>query len=470
MKDSRLYQLFGSLSKRDHREIAKLVRSPYFNQRADVIRLFDYLSPLAKKQTDAWEREKLFSVIYQTEAFDVNKLRHVCSFLAEFIRKYFILEEQEQQPFTQQLLLCQALRKRGLVADHEVQWKKLEKLRTNAKYKNIQFHHQHFLFFFQREDFNNHHRQNRKGYLFLAETAFHLSAHYMSGILRQACMLLSQRNLWTGDLQLPLLPEILREIKAGKYENSLAVNIYYYAYQALSDLKNIEDFYALKKLILANWPSFPATEMRDIYLIAINYCIKQLNQGNRKFVEEALNLYKHGLDNKVLLEDGQLSAFDYKNTLRLSLALKEYEWADKFIKEYTKYLPAKERQNTYQYNLAYFYFNKPDYPKAMELLRHVEFNDVFNNLDARRMLLRMYYELKEFDALESLLDSFKVYIHRQKNIGYHRTNYLNLIRFVRRMLKGDVDTKAKRKKLREKVEATESVAEKEWLLGMLKGT
>jgi len=467
MKGSTLFQLFTSLNKRDVRELDKILRSPYFNQRADVLRLFNYLCSTEKHSKNKWERENLFSKVYAREEMNLKKLRHLCSFLTNLIRRYFILEEQKDQELEEQMQLCQALRSRNLLQEYEIQWKKLEKRQATAAFQNIESHYHKFRFYFEREDFNNNHRQSRKGYSFLEKTAFELSAHYMAGILRQACMALSQQRFQAKDLALPLLPEVLKEIEKGTYDQSPAVCIYYHAFEALKDLANYDAFLALQKLIQSHWEKFPPAEMRDVYLIAINYCIKRLNQGERQFIQVALDLYKQGLDNEVLLEDGYLSGFDYKNTLRLGLALKEYDWVEKFMEKYTNYLPPKERENIYQYNLAFFYFNKPDYNKAMELLRQVEFNDVFNNLDARRMLLRMYYELGENDALESLLDSFKVYIHRQKNIGYHRTNYLNLIRFVQQMLKRNLNQAEVRKQLRQRIEETAAVAEKEWLLKQL---
>jgi len=39
------------------------------------------------------------------------------------------------------------------------------------------------------------------------------------------------------------------------------------------------------------------------------------------------------------------------------------------------------------------------------------------------MLLRTYFELEEYDALFSLLDSSEAYIRRQKGMGYHRSHY-----------------------------------------------
>ncbi|NJN34401.1 MAG: hypothetical protein HC817_09275 [Saprospiraceae bacterium] len=43
MQGSQLLELIKSLNKHDMRELRKVVRSPYFNQREDVIQLYDFI-------------------------------------------------------------------------------------------------------------------------------------------------------------------------------------------------------------------------------------------------------------------------------------------------------------------------------------------------------------------------------------------------------------------------------------------
>ena len=150
------------------------------------------------------------------------------------------------------------------------------------------------------------------------------------------------------------------------------------------------------------------------------------------------------------------------------MALLENDWVENFLATYKKYLRPRERDNTWRYNLAFFYFQQQKYKQAMQLLLQVKFKDVLNNLDARRILLKSYFELGEFTALESLLESFSRYIHRQKDIGYHRENYLNMVRFVKKMIHNRLEDKKIVQQLIKEIEATNGLAEREWLLEKLK--
>jgi hypothetical protein len=79
----------------------------------------------------------------------------------------------------------------------------------------------------------------------------------------------------------------------------------------------------------------------------------------------------------------------------------------------------------------------------------------------------MYVELGEWDALESLLQSFAAYLRRQKNLGYHRTTNENLIFFTKKLLEINRTAPQAAATLRAEIEATPDVAERAWLLAQV---
>ena len=103
----------------------------------------------------------------------------------------------------------------------------------------------------------------------------------------------------------------------------------------------------------------------------------------------------------------------------------------------------------------------------MTLLSEMDFADPLTNLDARAILLKIYYERGFYEALESHLDSFQTYLNRHKNLGYHRENYLNLLKIVRKMLRFGPQDRQERAQLANDVKQTAALAEKEWLLRCL---
>jgi hypothetical protein len=129
-----------------------------------------------------------------------------------------------------------------------------------------------------------------------------------------------------------------------------------------------------------------------------------------------------------------LSPAVYKNITTLAFLLDEMEWIYHFIQNYTQHLPEEHRDSYYNFNMANYYFKKNDYGKVIELLSHVEYSDFFIQLSAKSLLMKTYFELKEFMPFDSLVHSFKILLQSKKGLGYHRNNYLNFIKYCRKLL------------------------------------
>ncbi|MEO1624370.1 MAG: hypothetical protein AAFV25_04365 [Bacteroidota bacterium] len=463
-KEHPLIELLQSLDHPEQRKLYKLLHSPYFNQREDVIRLYDYWRKHCSKANKPFDKRQAFGVVFPTESvYKDGLMRYALSFLLDACRRFLVLEELEASPRQAQLLLCRALRKKG---GGQVLGKTLERT-TRQKMPQSSVDAEHHLLSYQlaAERFHQQYQQKRADKIAIGPIVEELTIYYATELLRWSATSLIRERLSGLPFEHGLLQSVLEYAKEyGPSHPTL--NAYRLSYRALTDDRS-ESFDRLLDLIESQWQAFPPSDLKDIYLLAINFCIRQLNTGQRAFIRQGFELYRSGLEKGVLLEKQQLSKYTYNNILQLGLGLQEFDWTEQFLEDYRSHLDPKERDNLYCYNRAVFYFRKGDYAQAMSLLQDVEFKDLLYNLDARRMLLRMYYEQGYFDALDSLLDSFRVFILRQKKIGYHRSNYLNLIQFMRKILKMRPSDDKARQKLRRQMEQTASLAEKEWLLDIV---
>ncbi|MFK7934955.1 MAG: hypothetical protein AB8G22_15705 [Saprospiraceae bacterium] len=466
MYNHTLTRYLKKCSTADLRELAKWVRSPVFNQREDVIQLYDYLHKnLHRPSPRLLDKEVVFSSVFVNEKYDGKKLRYTTSFLLKCIKQYFSYQRYIADNFRQQLDLCYALRERGLDKYFAKEWNEVERIQQKNPLRNAHFHYQNYQL--QEEQYHQITQQRRSKAMDFAPLTNELTTFFIADLLRQSCNILTHNIQTQQAVSIQLLAEVLQHVEQHDYSNAPAVLIYYHSYSALKNLDEEHHFEQLKKYIHDYQNAFPAAEMKYIYLLAINYCIKRVNNGVRRYLEEGLNLYQAGLQSKILLENGVLANFTYHNVLRLGLALKRYAWCNEFLHHYQQFLAAADRDNTFRYNLAFLYFEQTEYENAMHELRRVEFKNVFNNLDARRLLLRSYFEMGEYQALESLLDSSKTYISRQRGLGYHKNNYLNLVRFTKKLLNLNGKDKSGKEKLRKEIEATPRVAERNWLLSKL---
>lgn len=474
MNTSPLIQTFRTLGQYDRRELEKFVNSPVFNQRDDVKRLFRYLCEhippgSAESGNTALSKTSAYDQVFPPPAgrqaiqYDDASMRYAMSFLFKVVKRYLAYQTWAENDMETGLYLCKSLRKRGLDKIYAKEFKTLEAQFSSERHQSVDYFFCHYQL--RLEYWEAFQRTERGGDTNLKEAGDAFGAFVATTVLRQGCAMLAKPGNQENIQTLTYLSTTLAAAESGKFDQVAAVLVYFRCFKMLSDSNPQTHFFALRTLLDQHWTVFPQHEIRDIYVAAINFCIRQLNTGIRSYVREALDLYRAGLERNIIFEDGNLSKYTYNNILLLAAALEEWEWARQFLEDYRANLPQHERDSAYRYNLATYYFRKKDYPRAQEILRHVDFRDTFYNLDSRRMLVRIYFDSDEIAALDSLLESFTVYLRRKRaSLGYHKDLNLNFVRFVKIILRLAPGDEPAKNTLQEKISATKYVAEREWLL------
>ncbi|MCC6726808.1 MAG: hypothetical protein IT258_20060 [Saprospiraceae bacterium] len=468
MHKSRLLELYRALEKTEQRELGKFVRSPVFNQRKDVTDLYDYLYlHCTGKDEQALERTRIFATIFPNEAFDSAKFDYTMSFLFAVIKQYLVFKEREQDPVGEGILLARSLRRKNLGRLFEKEVNTLEKSIENQPLRDAEYHYNNFRLHVEKHSFAK--QESRTSMASFAEFSESLTQFYIAKKLWEACTLVTHQAVAKVDYtEQAVIAAVLGLVEQNGYREVPAVNLYYHCYKALTETDSLRWFEALRSLIRSQHGSMPPSDVLNLYLVSTNYCIRRSNNGEKAFLAEAFQLYKEGLATAAFLENNLLNRFNYNNIVMAGLLLKEFDWVEEFLHEYKDFIEPKHRESTFNYNLAMFYFQKPDYERAMDLLQRVEFDDVMHNLSARRILLRIYFEKDEREALNSLITSFKNFLYRHKELGtYHRNMYMNLLRFSRRLLTTPTFEHAAREELKAEIRATEPLAEKNWLLEFL---
>ena len=387
------------------------------------------------------------------------------SFLLKHIQQFLAYQEFSQKKEEVSLNVIRQIRKKGLSRSFDRTYQSAQDTLEAHSYRSMQYHFHRYQLLAEHYSFTVTHK--REVPASFQELNSELTAYFTVNQLRLGCIALSMQIIQKEAIDQPLLPAVLQHIEQRGEAVLPAEAVYYQCYQALSASNSLPHFQKLRHLIREFHHCFPIEELKFIYVAALNYCIRKLNAREDSFRREAFELYREGLKQDIFLENGQLSRFTYKNIVANALGLGEFDWVEDFIVSHKTQLEARYRESAYHFNLALLHYKKSNYDQAMVLLQKVGTDDVLNNLNARRMLLRIYYDQGAFDSLQSLLDSFQNYIYRKQGLGYHRSLYLNLIRYTRRLLQLNFYDREEVAQLRNTIEQTKVVAEKDWLLNKL---
>jgi len=147
-------------------------------------------------------------------------------------------------------------------------------------------------------------RSKRSGRLNLQPLPDQLTIYYVAEMLRHACLAHMHRAVAGQVYRLDLLNTILEAAGQEEMLRVPAVALYYHAYQMLQSPDEPEPFERLKSALVEHEARFAAEEMRGLYLMAINGCIRRMNAGQRQYIREAFDLYRAALQRDFLTENG----------------------------------------------------------------------------------------------------------------------------------------------------------------------
>lgn len=467
MQKSVLVEIIHSLNKKEVREIHKWLQSPAHNLRQDVVALFDYLSGKSPEATDSLEKEVVWRAVFPQDDFDDARMRQVMYFLLKAIEDYLAFTELRKDEVHIQTVLLKVYRTRQLEKPFKMTLEAARKRQKESPYRNSVFlREQHVL---EQELYYYLGSRKRSDEVNLQETSDALDLAYFADKLQIGCRMLAHQTVYKKAMyDLRQLENTLAYVEQQNLLKEPAIAVYYYGFKALTERENETHFANLERIIFENGSLFPMAELRELYLLAINYCISRINAGIESYLRKSFEFYKEGFSKGILIENNLVTRISFGNAVSNAIKIKEFAWVEEFIEKFTPYLEEKSRESTVHFNLARLYFEKKDYVKAQQLLLKFDYDDILLNLVAKTMLLKIYYEEEEYSAFESLLESMRTYLQRKDAVSAnHRIVYKNLFTVMRRLIHLNPFSKTQKDKFRELVLNTNPLLEKEWLLNQL---
>ena len=476
MENSKIIEYLKKLSKVELSRFILFANSPYNNQHKDVIALVDALAEAYPDfKAEPVTREKLFQKVFKNEPYDYMRLAHVANYTVRVFEAFLIAEQLNEHKSRAELLLVQALQQRDLSIEAERKLKKLEQKQKNIRRIDIEYLYSKLQIYSEKDKLFVKKQKREQDFNIQLKSDF-LDKYYIVQKLKTSCDMLVRQNIFNTTFNTGFLKEILIYLDQNRIllEDEPLINTYLEAYKMLHIDKGEAHFYSLLKLIQKYQDVISREDLITLYDFVQNFCIRMINSGNSVFLHEIFKIYKVLLKQELVLEDQYLPAPVFKNMTTVGLRLKEYDWVENFINSYSNHLQKDIRNDVTKYNLASLYYSKKDYDNALIHLRDIDFTDVYYALGARSMLLKIYFEMKEGDLLDSAVQSFKIYLKRNKLVsGYQYNVHYNLLKYTKKVfhLQHNIGYSSKAKEKLEKIkldiQQTQEITNKDWLMAQL---
>ncbi|MCI5056778.1 MAG: hypothetical protein MRY83_11760 [Flavobacteriales bacterium] len=464
MRKTKTIQILSQFSKDEMKKFQLFLNSPFHNKNEKVIKLFGFLF---KQYPDFPEKEvskeKAYKIIYDNGKFDSQKFRLLTSDFFKRLEAFIIHQQLDKDDSLKGRLLLEKYSEFGLLNIFLEQRKSYDKkiaklsIPSEAKYFNE--------FRVEEETYEIHSMKKApESTNNLQNLVNGLDRYFLLLKLKYSCELINRKSILSEEYDFSFLEAIIEYLRENNNRQDTAVNLYFNILLLVRDW-NVREFDFLKDEIPNHFKAFTKRELRDMYVFLINFCIRKSNLGQSKYLRELFELYKTLLENEILIESNYMHLYDFKNIATVAIRLGELYWVEEFTNKYSNLINSELKESAIAFNLARVAFYKADYRLALRNLAGVEFSDVYYELGARTLFIKIYYELDDYDLYLAQAHSFNMALSRKKNLSkYQKQIYQNFLLFTKRLLKIKLGDKRKNiSKWIDEIANTKEIADRNWL-------
>ncbi len=479
----KVMDILAVLSKKDVGNFYDFVRSPYFNKKERLVHFVKFLQKYHPNfEQKSCNTHNAFKCLYKNEAYKKAKLDSCKTELKKLLEDFLRLEALKQNGNVQTDLLLQILTQKQL---DESFGKELERsgkeLNKNAQ-KGVDQYKRMFELAIQDYAFE----VNRKGRLSdnvkLLNVIQHLDVYYLIEKVRFACTLLNRQQAIVNEDQIEedlLLKYILTYLEDGEalLQNIPLLQFYYNLYlllksEQLDRQEDVQKHYLnLKKALETYGDKIDKGELRQIFTAVVNYYSRMMKKGQgNNYLNEVFEWYLYMLEKEVLLENGLFAPFQhFRNMVVAGLRLGKLDWTEQFILENQVHIPKKKRTFMVNYSLAEVHFYKESFEETLDFLLKLDQvkKDKIQQIEHKILRCKTYFELKQIEALDSLIHATEMYLSRQQGAispNFYNSS-LNLINTLKKIIKKSADPNYTKDKqiLLEEIATTQLLSERVWL-------
>lgn len=459
MKQSIIGEIYFSWTKGELKKLNKFISTSHWSKSETMIQCHNCIAAYTNKEKlDQLTKEILFKAVYPKDDYNDNKLRFTLNRLMEAIKEFILLEENEKKNIHSEKIWMDFIQNKKLKKNI------LLNIESEYSFKNM---HDRLIYNYYKSaikgnyvfNFATNIEERFKALLDMSHSVEEFSDYIF--LKQYALMNTFNTKYQSQDFQLVLSK--YNYIKNNlKYQNIIEFQVYISLIEMLLNSQS-EYYYAYKNLVFQSLNSASDEDKIDLISYLLNYTSNQINLGKIEFIDEQYQLYIFFEKYDIYNISQFLSSSKVNNIVFIFLKKKDFTRAEKFIEDYVTLLPKEIMDSCRHFNLARIRFEKKMYKESLRELLKVDFGrDAFYSINSKVLLLKNYFEIKESDALSSLVISFKEYIKKNKVISEsHKISIINFLKMVDKIYGA---TPSKAKKLDEDIYKQTQIAEKSWLL------
>lgn len=468
MQSSKLVNLLKTFSEEELKKFDEFVSSPYFNKNSNILKLLGYI----KKYSDNYEsvkleKEEAYAKIFPGRKYNDKVMKNLMSELLRLGERFLEQTRYEKNKAGRYNYLLEELLYRKLYSIFCSKIKEAEELSDDFKKDEVYFYNnlnlsslKHDYDLLTRSGLEKVHQEEL--------TIDYLISFFFIWYFKYSYNLLNRKIGYNFDTDFNFIENVIEYIKKRDFKNKSLILMYYYVFMLSLRPDEENYFYESRKLIEKNIKQLSREEKYNLSIAVHSYCMRKIVGGETKFISDYFEIGKDMVLNEAYCGTAEkiIHPLTYKSIAKGGMYAGQFIWSFDFLNNYRQKLQPEFQDNIYNYCLAFCYFMKRDYVKSQEHLSLVNYENVYDKIEVKRLLLQIYYETGSTEELFSLADTFKHFLHNDKLVAEQQKKVnLNFINFLTSFykLKIATDSRDDANRLKNELE-TQKTYEKIWLL------
>jgi len=475
-----MLEYFNSLTGKELNSFKKFIASSYFNGNKSLAKIFDYLKPLHPniKEEDITKRKLSVAAFGRKKAND-TKVRKLISDFNKALDNFIAHEEFERDKLHKKLILAKGVRKRCFIKKHKSLIKGLPAL--NKRNFSDYFSYYHNVFEIENEIYLHSREFTEKADPeILRKMTNDLDFDFI--FLKLNVLIQMETKKWDNmkykcDTGIEIVGFINNNIENIRADHP----VIYTLYLLLLLLRTMDEKYAAElmkafgTLKAFNYDFFKKflSVMQTYYLYRI-YEMNEWKHHKELFLYYNIFYFIFPKTFSINIKEHVLTAANFLIPFRIAIALKEYEWSDKFIQLYKNNVVKESAKDTYNYSMAALNYNLKKFDTALGHLLKVKTNEQLFYVYSKYLYAQIYYDNDNFTGAKYILNNLRQFIRENElriplNKYFVKTFVSGFAKLMRITKKPEAERKLERDSFIEFIETSgKRTTEREWFLERLR--
>ncbi len=461
MHQSKLFELLNTFSPGTMKRFVEFCEAEYFNKSAAVSGFVRFIAQYHPR-LDHPDLSQQKVIKKNKEITGKTRLNYLMNRILQLAEQFILVEQCLENPDSHLTLLDEYYRT-GLPKHYRSAHQRWYQHMDSMPERNADYYHR--LYTMKVKEYRHRHSGDHVFNPFLQDMADHLDVYYLAEKLRTSMAMLNLQSMLNIEYRISHLDEILSRCRMDEYRAFPVIQLYHAAIRLMINWQDESAMTGLNELLKQHESVPGKDELTDLYKIMLNICTRRINhlndpQARRHYLDINTRLIGKGL----LLDEGLLNPWRYINLVNISLDMGETEHAREFAREYRKLLPADTAPDVYHYCMALYHHYCGEYSAAMAAIHSVNFADVYLNIASRSMMIKLYYDAGEDDLLQSVLESTRIFLLRNKLIDLARKQQMQkFVDFTSRLYRYPSFEHKKLQQLLDSLPLPSGIAHHAWL-------